>query len=624
MEHKSDQELHSEALTLLKTYWGYDEFRTNQWEAILNVVRGKDTFVLMSTGSGKSTCYMIPSLLTQKCTIVVSPLIALMEDQVTKLNSMGIPAVALNSNTPINSDLWQRSRDGEFALIYMSPERLMMWLDVLQEMHEYDIICMVAFDESHMISEWGHNFRPDYRQVCAVREQFPTIPLMALTATATNTVAEDIMKVLGLNNPMKLKTTANRINLAYSFLPKTNLEQDLTKEMIGNNPCIVYCMKRDDTERISKHLNSIGICSRFYHAGLSNEEKTKIHHDFLRDTIPVIVCTIAFGMGIDKADIGTIIHYGVPQSLEEYQQQTGRAGRDGSQAKCVLFWNSKDLSTGSFLAQKQENKSNAIEMFGAMKKLIKTKHCRRKVILEYFGESQENGFCGNCDICSNIQTTATTPDREESLVNQLKQFRIEEAKRLDIAPYMIMSNKTLDDLARKHPTNERELYQVSGFGEFKVKKYGSAILSIINAYLSTLASSFSTSTSTSTSTGSQRKRKYSVGNSQMETWSMHQSGKSISEIAAARNLKESTIVDHLENVIEYGNVERSTIKWDLIHLPTGMPNLSPEDEFKLLQVLKQKYQRTKATIKQLQDACQIEGQWCQLRLLKLKFYNQNV
>lgn len=619
MEHKSDQELYSEALTLLKTYWGYDEFRTNQWEAILNVVRGKDTFVLMSTGSGKSTCYMIPSLLTQKCTIVVSPLIALMEDQVTKLNSMGIPAVALNSNTPSNSDLWQRSRDGEFALIYMSPERLMMWLEVLQEMHEYDIICMVAFDESHMISEWGHNFRPDYRQVCAVREQFPTIPLMALTATATNNVAEDIMKVLGLNNPLKLKTTANRINLAYSFLPKTNLEQDLTKEMIGNNPCIVYCMKRDDTERISKHLNSIGICSRFYHAGLSSEEKTKIHHDFLRDTIPVIVCTIAFGMGIDKADIGTIIHYGVPQSLEEYQQQTGRAGRDGSQARCVLFWNAKDLSTGSFLAQKQENKSNAIEMFGAMKKLIKTKHCRRKVILEYFGESQENGFCGNCDICL-IVPNATASNaavvvvgKEESLVNQLKQFRLEEAKRLDIAPYMIMSNKTLDELARKHPTNERELYQVSGFGEFKVKRHGAAILSIINALQTK-------------STSSTRKRKYSVGNSQMETWNMHQSGKSVSEIASVRSLKEGTIVDHLEYVIEYGNVDRSTIKWNLIHLPHGTPNLSPENEAKALEVLQQqqKYQQTKATIKQLQDACQIEGQWSQLRLLKLKFYNQNV
>src|SRR5665648_394412 len=453
----------TEALKLLKNWWGYDEFRPYQWEAIENTVNGNDTFVLMATGQGKSICYMMPALLSKKSTIVVSPLISLMEDQVLQLNTLGIPAVALHSNTS-DSSSWQRAEQGEFALVYLSPERLLSWLDKIETMMQNRLICMIALDEAHCVSEWGHNFRPDYRQLSAIRDRFPNVPIMTLTATATERVAQDIIQVAKLRsqNLLKVKTTFNRPNLSYSVRTKSKgtnaLADDFTREVIGEEACIVYCKKREDTETIAAHLCSIGINAKAYHGQMSPDTKTEVHHEFLRDQLQVVVSTIAFGMGVNKMNITTIIHYGISSSLEEYQQQTGRAGRDGSKARCILFTNKAEIGK-IFWRVQQDKQPGAIATFNAMKDYVKTVNCRRALVLHYFGEDTSelecNNSCDNClanaemdpDILRTQQVTAQESQWEQGLSSILKKFRTNQATKQNVPPYMILSNKTLEEIS---------------------------------------------------------------------------------------------------------------------------------------------------------------------------------
>lgn len=628
--------LKADAVLSLKNIWGYDEFRPHQWEAIENTLNGNDSFVLMATGQGKSICYMMPALLSKRTSIVVSPLIALMDDQVLHLNTLGIPAVALHSNT-LDSSSWQRAEQGEFALVYLSPERLMSWLDKMETMIQKNLICMVALDEAHCVSEWGHDFRPYYRELSAIRNRFPNVPIMTLTATATERVAQDIIQVaqLRMQNLLKVKTTFNRPNLSYSVREKSEgtnaLGDDFTREVIGEDACIVYCKKRDDTETIAAHLCSIGINAKAYHGKMSPETKTEIHHEFLRDELQVVVSTIAFGMGVNKMNITTVIHYGISSSLEEYQQQTGRAGRDGSKARCILFTNKKEMDRIFFCVQ-QDKQPGAIATFNAMKDYVNTVNCRRALVLRYFGEDVTSLDCeNNCDNCllnADIdpdallakQLTAQENKLEQALMSSLKKFRTSQAAKQNVPPYMILSNKALEEMSSKRPLTNVQLLKISGIGQGKLDKYGPQLLSLIENFCTSngVSSNFPAPVVSLSLTA--KKRKSTSGQSAQESWSLHQQGKTIQEIASQRDLTESTVIGHLESIILSG-VQSGTIKWDLLPIKDKVLETrvfqalqaTPVDPLNPLSL--QEIQRKVGISENHQH-----HQWNDLKLIRLKFY----
>lgn len=389
---------------LLKKYFGYDAFRPMQFEVIQAVLNQKDSLVLMPTGGGKSVCYQIPAMMLSGLTLVISPLISLMKDQVDTLNANGIPAAYLNSSLSMDEEgaILRNCSVGNVKLLYIAPERLISGFEYLMASMN---IQLVAIDEAHCISSWGHDFRPEYTQMSIIKEKFPHIPLIALTATADKLTRKDIVSQLNLQNPEIFVASFNRPNL--SLTVRTGMrEKEKIREIIDfirlrpEESGIIYCLSRKTTEAVAEDLNRFGVPAKFYHAGMNGELRAQAQEDFMNDKTQVICATVAFGMGIDKSNVRWVIHYNLPKSLESYYQEIGRAGRDGLPSDTILYYNLGDLQLLTKFAVESGQADLNIEKLQRMQQYAEADICRRKILLNYFGEnSTEN--CGNCDVCQN-------------------------------------------------------------------------------------------------------------------------------------------------------------------------------------------------------------------------------
>ena len=473
--------------TQLKKFFGFDTFKGEQEAIIRNLMAGNDTFVLMPTGGGKSLCYQLPSLLMEGTSIVISPLIALMKNQVDAIRNVceedGVAHFINSSLTKtaidqVKSDILS----GKTKLLYVAPESLTK--DENVEFLRTVKISFYAVDEAHCISEWGHDFRPEYRNIRPIINEIGKAPIIALTATATDKVRSDIKKSLGIVDAKEFKSSFNRPNLYYEVRPKTkNIDKDIIK-YIKNNPGksgIIYCLSRKKVEELAEILQVNDINARPYHAGMDSATRSATQDDFLMEKIDVIVATIAFGMGIDKPDVRYVIHYDMPKSLEGYYQETGRAGRDGGEGNCIAFYSNKDLQT---LEKFMEGKPVAEQDIG--RQLLRetaayaeSSVCRRKLLLHYFGETYTEDNCGNCDNCLNPKKQVEAQDLLCTVIETV--LAVKEKFKAEYVIDVILGKETTEVLDHKH-----EELEVFGSGTGEEDKVWNAVIrqALIAGYLS--------------------------------------------------------------------------------------------------------------------------------------------
>ena len=474
-------------IEVLKKNFGFDTFKGDQEAVIKNLLDGKDTFVLMPTGGGKSLCYQLPSLIMDGTAIVISPLIALMKNQVDAIRNLNeVDGVAhfLNSSLTKQAieDVKADILSGQTKLIYVAPESLTKEENV--EFLKSIKISFYAVDEAHCISEWGHDFRPEYRRIRPIINEIGSAPVIALTATATKKVRDDIKKSLGIQKAKDFKSSFNRPNLYYEVRPKTkNVDKDVIKfiKMNQGKSGIIYCLSRKKVEELAEILQANDIQAKAYHAGMDSAMRSQTQDDFIMEKIDVIVATIAFGMGIDKPDVRYVIHYDIPKSLEGYYQETGRAGRDGGEGRCIAFYNNKDLQKlekfleGKPLAEQDIGRQLLRETTAYAESSV----CRRKLLLHYFGEAYEVENCGNCDNCINPKKQVEAKDMLELLIEAV--VALKENFKAEYVIDVLIGKETSDVLSHKH--EELECFG-SGNGD-DVKRWNAVIRqAVIAGYIS--------------------------------------------------------------------------------------------------------------------------------------------
>ena len=500
----------------LKQYFGYDSLRTGQEELINGILAGHDVLGIMPTGAGKSLCYQLPALMLKGITLVISPLISLMSDQVKALNQAGVHAAYINSSLTENQIRMALSyaSQGRYKIIYVAPERLNTprFLDFACNAD----ISMLTVDEAHCISQWGQDFRPSYLEIAGFLTRLPRRPIVsAFTATATERVKNDIVASLGLNNPVTMVTGFDRPNLFFRVVTRRGGSQK-DNSIINyvkkheDESGIIYCATKKNVDKLYTLLNEQGISAGRYHAGLSNDERKQNQEDFTYDRIRVMVATNAFGMGIDKSNVRYVLHYNMPQSLEYYYQEAGRAGRDGEEAECVLFFSKQDIMINKFLLQ---NKASAGDVASDMQKTAndqrklqqminycETDKCLREFILSYFGDTT-HCICNKCSNCVVVEdeeeeTYVETGKKRKkaaqlaglnelgaALFEKLRSVRTELAAEKSVPPYIICSDKTLKDMCAKLPRDKEQLADVYGMGEQKIQNYGESFVTAVNSFV---------------------------------------------------------------------------------------------------------------------------------------------
>ena len=497
----------------LKQYFGYDSLRTGQEELINGILAGHDVLGIMPTGAGKSLCYQLPALMLKGITLVISPLISLMSDQVKALNQAGVHAAYINSSLTENQIRIALSyaSQGRYKIIYVAPERLNTprFLDFACNAD----ISMLTVDEAHCISQWGQDFRPSYLEIAGFLTRLPRRPIVsAFTATATERVKNDIVASLGLNNPVTMVTGFDRPNLFFRVVTRKGGSQK-DNSIINyvkkheDESGIIYCATKKNVDKLYTLLNEQGISAGRYHAGLSNDERKQNQEDFTYDRIRVMVATNAFGMGIDKSNVRYVLHYNMPQSLEYYYQEAGRAGRDGEEAECVLFFSKQDIMINKFLLQ---NKASAGDVASDMQKTAndrrklqqminycETDKCLREFILSYFGDTTPC-ICNKCSNCVVVEDEeeetyvetgkkaaqlAGLNELGAALFEKLRSVRTELAAEKSVPPYIICSDKTLKDMCAKLPRDKEQLADVYGMGEQKIQNYGEAFVTAVNSFV---------------------------------------------------------------------------------------------------------------------------------------------